>query len=295
MEDRFLRIFSVFLIIFLSGHLSVAGAKSLTDEERRTAFLAAWAVFSKAPSRPIDHVTSPFLSLLSPPFETGLEAADRALFEAALKDGDPVVVQRLLVKGFLKLHPFLKPLFDRDQNRTLAGDFRFVFHSNHLPQNAYRGARFSLRDLEKKYGPLQFQPVNLEESAFSNHPLKRADPRETFERTVPFYGLGRLAFCFDDRRAIKDVLGLANQQGGLRVSWSEYVYLLHRGFVQGVVAKKVYQERLAALMAELGVEKVKALVRLAEQGQVSLLPPHGQYWPARCETELALAQQKREE
>ena len=89
-------------------------------------FLEAWAVFSKEKFRPIDHVTSLFLPYLHPPFEIGLDEADRALFEAALKTGNPIVVQRLLVKGLLKLHPFLQPLFDQDQNKALAFDLRFV-------------------------------------------------------------------------------------------------------------------------------------------------------------------------
>ena len=94
---------------------------------------------------------------------------------------------------------------------------------------------------------------------------------------------------------IKDVLGLANQPGGLMVSWSEYAYLLHRGFVQGVVRQAVYDERLAVMKAELGEDKAATLISLADKGHISLLPHYGQYWPARCEAELALRQKKREE
>ena len=127
--DKFLRVFlvaSVFLTLCLNGLFSSAQAKSQSDEARRAAFLEAWTVFSKERLRPIDHESSPFLPYLSPPFETGLDETDLVLFDAALRVGDPIVVQRLLVKGLLKLHPFLQPLFDQDQNKALAFDLRFV-------------------------------------------------------------------------------------------------------------------------------------------------------------------------
>jgi len=188
-------------------------------------------------SLPIDHrrwraENGPWASYLMRSFEEGLSPRERALYDAAVEEGNCVLAQSLRAAGFLLLYPYLarvhtKPYVQRYFQKTV------IYGTSAA---SYCSAKAELnRVLElahrERLNVLPFRALSVSEPAgrtlFDNKSADTLENRIRNSVCSGMWGLTRLALENRYRPAVQDLVAFVGERGMLVLN-GEQEYLLFR-------------------------------------------------------------------
>ena len=181
-----------------------------------------------------DHPIGPYIGTY---FENGLSKQERLDLLDAHRRVDCITVERLLLKGFHKLYPFLRPAFeDMDMSARLevallsspagAAQWRCI-HRQRLQRflARHRQSDFPIIDMKREL-----------RKQWHRRGLKKKETE--FDKLINIrLGQAEAAFCNDYPPEMLDVLQSANKPGGLLLAAEEELFLLLRSHARGSISK----------------------------------------------------------
>ncbi len=186
---------------------------------------------------PLAHVDSPFYPYHKQLFENGLDAEKLKSLRTAQKKGNCILVEKLVVEGFLSLFPFLKSAFDDSKQYS---NLSFMIAKDGRPEEGRCADHRRMRELLTSRPLEALPPVDFAEVDFS----KAFDETSRKEISTAMYGFGERAFCNDYPPSIADLRAIANRPAGMVLTEQEGLYLLERARVHGLANSK-YEETFA--------------------------------------------------
>lgn len=264
-----------FTLIILSLVVQIAPVQAAQSNTRLELFLEKYdALNGRTP--PLSHADSPFYPYHKQLFESGLDTAKLKSLRAAQKKGNCILVDKLVVAGFLSLFPFLKSAFD-DSNRSAI--LSFMISKGHRPEI---GRCWDHREIRKllMLRPLEELPaIDFPEWSFD----KSYDLLDLKESRFALHGFGERAFCDDYPPSIADLRAIANRPGGMVLTEQEGLYLLERARVHGL-GKDEYLKTFARFKIHFSPDANLSRLRTASR-QHTLedidLKVEG-YWQSQC-------------
>lgn len=247
-------------------------------DARLTAFIQKYDTM-KDRRLPLHHPTSPFSTYLKKQFEDGLRPIDKARLNLFQEQGRCFEVDKLVIKGFMQLYPFLKPAFDdhiRGRKLKLMIDLRYK-----PPSYRCSGYR-DLNEFKRYYRFEDYAPIDMRVDI----PLKRKKRAQGLTKTPrgilvsAYLRLGNTAFCYDYPRAIEDILIRANKRGGLQLTPEEEHYLIERAYKYKVYKTSDYETALELLKSKYQKPNDFGLIqRAGKQGKIKDVPG---FWRKAC-------------
>ena len=281
MEKANIRLWLVLAVLLM--HFVVA---SVAHADRRLdIFIEKYnALNGRTP--PLAHIDSPFYPYHKHLFEQGLDEANLKALRDAQKKGKCILVDELVVKGFLGLFPFLKPAFDNRKRHT---NLLFMIAKDGRPEDGRCMDHSRMREL-LTLRPLGALPaVDFAERGISQSYVPR-DPKGPH---IALHGFGRRAFCDDYPPSIGDLRAIANRPGGMVLTEQEGLYLLERARVHGLDKGK-YVETFALFKKHFSPDA--NLSRLRTASRWHKLADIGfkveGYWQSQCRFERGWRQKK---
>ena len=285
---RFSRALVVVFAVLLAGANLARATEPTEADERLEIFLKqTQSLIDEGERIVVDGLESPFLAYLDRPFEEGLDTPEQAQFDKKMATGDCHAVARLGIKGFLGLYPFLSPAFDRsyrggEQHPNRHADkLTFALNRYMSPEIQYC---YNLKEFRRIFA-IQ-KPNAFDAWDFKQHspPLSELGLRPSdvdSRRYFALYSLGKLAFCHDYSRAMRDVLVSGNRHGGMVLPEEEELYLVLRLRAHG---KKVpdTKTRLSRLKASLSKARFYVLSETAPKAGIADLDRIAGYWQRTC-------------
>jgi len=195
---------------------------------------------------PLAHVDSPFYPYHKHLFENGLDAAKLKSLRAAQKKGNCILVEELVIEGFLGLFPFLKPAFDDSKRHS---KLRFMIAKDHRPEIGRCNDLRGMREMMTLHPLGKLPPVDFAERDFG----KSNDLLDPIEISFYLHGFGERAFCNDYPPSIADLRAIANRPAGMVLTEQEGLYLLERAQVHGLEKRK-YEDTFARFKKHFSVD-----------------------------------------
>ena len=254
--DKFLQIIMkrqtccFWLVLFLACFITQSTAKA---DERVALFIQQLDVLENF-RLPLNHPDNPFHPYLDKRFEDGLDKKDQTnLIDAQLK-GECFKVGRLVEKGFLRLYPFLKPVF---KNHQKAGKLTFMLEYGYRAPFSRCSKYYYLNKFKNNHTLEDFPPLNLKvEIAQKYQRLKNGGPKKDKDELITIlFGFGKLAFCKDYHLSIGDVIEMANQPGGVVLTNVEELYLIERANLYRLYSQEKYNDLIEKLRPKFNSSK----------------------------------------
>lgn len=282
--DKFLQIkiktqiLCIWLVLFLACFITQTTAKA---DERVALFIQQLDKLENF-RLPLNHPDNPFHPYLQKRFEDGLDKKDQTkLINAQLK-GECFKVDRLVEKGFLRLYPFLKPVF---KNHEKAGKLTFMLEYNYRTPFSRCSNYISLNKFKNNHTLEEFPPLNLKvEIAQKYQRLKNGGPKNDKEELISIlFGFGELAFCKDYNLSIGDVIEMAHQPGGMVLTIDEELYLIERAKHYELYSQEKYNDLIKKLRPKFNSSKRFEDIRHASRNKKILeIDSLKGFWQAAC-------------
>ena len=269
---------SVLTAIFI---FQLAMAQTAQADRRLDFFLKKYNEV-KGRMLPMAHEDSPFYRYYDRRFEEGLDTPQRKLLRKAQKRGDCILVDLLMVEGFLGLFPFLKPAFDNASRRSKLS----IMMSNSSPPETTRCYNHSgMRDLFARRKREEFPPVNFTELHSKYDIWKEEEKRDPDldKLRLALGGFGQAAFCDDYRPSISDLLAIVNRPGGMALTPEEELFLIARARMHNLEISD-YDETISRLEKHISSsEKFLRLRDASRRGKLVDIPFQVEgYWQKSC-------------
>ena len=185
---------------------------------------------------------NPFFPYRGKHFEEGLDSIDKAeLHQLQEKGGCGLRVNRLVIKGFLQLYPFLKPAF---LDETRGRELKSMIRSGYNPAFKRCVAHKFLNELRTRRNLADFAPIDMAAGiAFKWDKSRDGEPETDWDNLLSIhYSLGKAAFCNDYPPSIYDVMRTANMRGGMILTKDEELYLAERARFHGLLEDLEYRK-----------------------------------------------------
>jgi hypothetical protein len=206
---------------------------------------------------PLAHVDSPFYPYHRHLFEYGLDAEKLKSLRAAQKKGNCILVDELVIEGFLGLFPFLKPAFDDGKRHSILW---FMIAKDHRPEIGRCRDHRGMREMLSLHPLGKLPPVDFAERNFG----RSYDLLSPNEQSFYLHGFGERAFCDDYSPSIADLRAIANRPGGMVLTEQEGLYLLERARVHGLEKSK-YEETLTRFKKQFSLHANLSRLRAASR------------------------------
>ena len=272
MKTRFRLIFAIIFIYFAASGAAHAGR--LLDLFMEKYHAVNGRMF------PMAHPNSPFYRYYDRDFEEGLDESQRELLPAAQEAGKCILVNKLMVDGFLSLWPSLKPAFaDADRHSKLT-----IMMSTSSPPAMSRCHNHSfMSELFAKRRREEFPPVDFVEGAANYDKWRNETDLDLKKLRMTVRGFGQTALCDDYRLSIADLIPIVNRPGGLALTPQEELYLVERARLHNL-SNGAYDKAIFRLSKQFVSEK--DFLRLRNASRVRKLEAipftvKG-YWQANC-------------
>lgn len=238
------------LAMFLACFMTQTSAKA---DERVTLFIQQLDKLENF-RLPLDHPDNPFHPYLKKRFEDGLDKEDQTKFINAQLIGECFKVGRLVEKGFLRLYPFLKPVF---KNHEKAGKLTFMLEYNYRAPFSRCSNYISLNKFKNNHTLEEFPPLNLKVEIEQKYQrLKNRGPKKDKDELITILvGFGSSAFCKDYHLSIGDVIAMANQPGGMVLTIDEELYLIERANHYELYSQEKYNDLIEKLRPKFNSSK----------------------------------------
>ena len=232
--DKLLLTFKKKHIIYCSFFIAITCLITTTNakpDQRLDVFIQQ---FDKLENKrlPLDHPDNPFHLYTKTRFEDGLSPNDKAEFLKSQKQGHCFEVDQLVIKGFKRLYPFLKPAFDTPKR---SGDLIFMINHGYQDPTTRCIAHKLLNGLKKRVDLAQFPSIDMKrEIEQTNKRAKLGKPETDRDVLIGIhFRLGKTAFCNDYLPSINDLISTANKPGGMKLTPDEELYLVERANDRG--------------------------------------------------------------
>jgi hypothetical protein len=281
MREMYLRFVLAYLV--LAAQISVAQAAQ--TDRRLEIFLEKYdALNGRTPS--LAHAKSPFFPYHGKNFEEGLDAVKLQSLHGAQKNGNCILVHKLVLEGFLGLFPFLKPAFsDSDRGIYLRG----MILTDDRPVLRRCWDHRKMKKLLTLYPLEELLPVDFAKKSLG-HSSDLLDPK------VPrraLRGFGIRAFCDDYPPSIAELRAIANRNGGMALTEQEGLYLLERARLHGL-GKGEYLTTFARFKDHFNpnanLSRLRAASRSYRLADIDFKVEG--YWQSRCRDKRRYRQNK---
>jgi hypothetical protein len=267
-----------FVAIILAGIYSTTIAKA---DPRLDLFVQKYNAMADK-RLPLSHRDNPFSSYLGRHFEEGLDSKDRVELLRLQKNGDCWLIDRLLVKGFLQLYPFLKPAFiDETRGRKLS----FMISSQYTAPDKYCFAQKMLNEIRARRNLADFAPIDMGLEIMLKQQRRRERKPETDRDFVSGIQLrlGDSAFCGDYPPSIKEVLANANKPGGVILTKDEELYLTQRARFHGLLEEGEYRQTLEKIRRGLlSHDHFNDILKASERSTLRKIEVVRGFWQPAC-------------
>jgi len=277
-----LRLFILAVCLILQSVIFTpfAQAQSGDQDPRLKTFLEKSKLFFKT-RKPIDHSDSPFSPYLNKSIEEGLTKIDLLEFRQSQRTGKCIIVDKLILKGFLNLYPFLKPAL---RDGSMPTRLSYALTRKH-PAILFCHVNKSLNEIYADVSMEKFPALDMGIASPLYLYHNRLQGRGSINRQlrIKLFSLGQIAFCDDHNLAIEKLLASANRNGGIMLSTEEMIYILERSKQNNLKIPRYDLEMRSA--SELMTQKHFDAIRLASRtALIEFLPPMHGYWQKACKS-----------
>lgn len=276
------------LVLFLACFITQTTAKA---DERVALFIKQLDKLQNF-RLPLNHPDNPFHPYLEKRFEYGLDKKDQTKFINAQLKGECFKVDRLVEKGFLRLYPFLKPVF---KNHEKAGELTFMLEYNYRVPFSRCSNYNSLNKFKNNHTLKDFSPLNLKvEIAQKYQRLRNGGPKKDKDELISIlFGFGEIAFCKDYHLSIGDVIEMTHQPGGMVLTIDEELYLIERANHYKLYSSEKYNDLIEKLRPKFKSSKRFDQIRNASRDkkllQIDLIKG---FWHQACKEILETDKKK---
>lgn len=255
-------------------------APSMAYADRRLDIFLEKYNAAKGRLLPMAHADSPFYRYYDRDFEGGLDEPQAKLLSKAQERGDCILVDQLLLEGFLNLFPFLKPAFDDYKRRSKLS----IMMSNSDPPAMGRCFNHSsMSELFAKRRREEFPPVDFVEGHTYFDKWQNETDSDLKKLRITLRGFGSTALCDDYRLSISDLMPIVNRHGGMVLTPEEELYLLERARLHNL-AKRDYEKAILRLSKHFDSKKKFSKLRSASRVRKleDIAFTVKGYWQASC-------------
>ena len=272
MKNRFWLIFAILFIYFAASGAAHA-------DRRLELFLEKFNAVDGL-ILPMAHADSPLYPYYHRDFEDGLDESRRVLLRKAQEAGNCVLVDKLVVDGFLSLFAFLKPAiadYERYVELKIMISLRGRPARGRCHYHSYMSKIFDGRRREV-YPPVDFLAPDTKILKWGNEPI--ADLK-TLKLALSL--IGKAALCDDYRLAIADLIGIVNRPGGMALTPQEELYLVERARLHNL-ADGEYDKAISRLSKHFDSGKAFSRLRDASKARKLEAIPFAikGYWRDKC-------------